>query len=146
MALYVALSLLAVIAALPAGALSAEAYSPAIVVGLTALGLLGAHWLAFRISTGLLFQRDSASAELELLAAQLVGGIGVAALAVLPLLVAGASIGLVLSQLLLTGTIAIAAYASARPRTAGRGRALLYTAVVVVITGAVVALKNLVGA
>src|SRR5262245_53154262 len=55
MALYVSLSLLAVMAALPREVHATGPVVLAIGVALTALGLIAAHWLAFRLSTRLTY-------------------------------------------------------------------------------------------
>ena len=74
MALYIALSLLAVIAALPLVLERTEAVSVATALIVSAVGLLAAHWLAFsvsaRLETGGILSREA----LAELAAQAGGG------------------------------------------------------------------------
>ena len=50
MALYIALSLLAVMVALPSAMERTETVEVAVALAVTTVGLLAAHWLAFRVS------------------------------------------------------------------------------------------------
>ena len=83
MALYIALSLLAVMFALPASVSSAAGASHAGILFVTSIGLLIAHQLAFRLSARLAHGK-LASEHAELLAAQLIGGLLVTVVAVVP--------------------------------------------------------------
>jgi heme/copper-type cytochrome/quinol oxidase subunit 4 len=141
MALYVALSLLAVEVALPRDMEEHETVSVAVTLAITAVGLLAAHWLAFRVSarleSGGLMNRE----QLSILGAQLAGSAIVVGLTVVPILVLPPPTGLFASQLTLLAVIAGVAYAAARP-TASRARSTMYSASVVFGTAIVVAIKD----
>lgn len=143
MALYVSLSLLAVLLALPS---SVEESSPqlALTVALTAVALVLAHQVAFRLSTRLLNRGLLNDESLRLLGAQTIGGISVAALAALPVLLFGAQ-GLLLSAAILIILVAVVGYVTARSVPVSRLRALLYVGLVVIVVGLVLAVKSLVG-
>jgi hypothetical protein len=144
MALYVSLSLLAVMVALPNEVHASSSIVVAIGVGVTALGLIAAHWLAFRLSTRLTYGELVRVEHAAVLSAQVAAAALVVALAAVPILVLGVETGLVVAQLLLLGLVAIVAYLAARPADVGRPRALLYALLVVGAAGVVVAIKNLV--
>ena len=141
MALYVALSLLAVEVALPRDMEEHETVAVAITLAVTALGLLTAHWLAFRVSarleSGGLVDRE----QLSILGAELAGAAVVVLLTVLPILILPPPRGLFVSQLTMLALIAGVAYAAARP-TASRTRSTLYSAAVVIGAAIVVAIKD----
>jgi hypothetical protein len=145
MALYIALSLLAVIVALPREMERTEAVAVAGTLVVTAAGLLAAHWLAFtvsaRLETGGILSREA----LAELAAQVGGGAAVVALAIAPILVLPPPAGIFVSQLTLLALVAGVAYAAARPRAGNRARALGYTGAVVLGAAVVVALHDLGG-
>src|SRR3712207_6160501 len=67
MALYISLSLLAVLVALPSNLDPGASESPAQTIFLTSVGLILAHVLAFRISTRLVHQGQLTAANVELL-------------------------------------------------------------------------------
>jgi hypothetical protein len=144
MALYISLSLLAVMVALPTNVTQSTTESPALLLALTSLGLLVAHQLAFRISARLAHRGELASEHLELLAAQLVGGLLVTAVAVVPVILIGGSLGVLVSELLLLAFVAMVGYAAARTVPVSRFRALLYVAGVVLLSLAVLWIKSLV--
>ena len=142
MALYIALSLLAVMFALPASISSSAGSGHAAVLFVTSLGLLIAHQLAFRLSARLAHGK-LASEHLELLAAQLIGGLAVTLVAVVPVLVIGGQPGLLIAELALITFIAVVGYVAARGIPVSRARALLYVAGVVALTLVVIGVKNL---
>ncbi len=143
MALYVSLSLLAVLVALPSGS-TAEAEHFGWTILLTAIGLLLAHQVAFRLSSRLVNKGLLDDESLRLLGAQTVGGLAVAVVAAAPVWVLGSS-GVQPSEFLLIAFVAATGYRSVRSAPSSRTRALLYTAVLVVVIFAVVSLKVLVG-
>lgn len=143
MALYVSLSLLAVLLATPTSA-GESSTRLALTVALTAVGLVLAHQVAFRLSTRLLNRGLLDAGSVRLLAAQAAGGLGVAALASVPVLLFGPT-GLRVSAVLLTLLVALAGYLAARSVPVSRSRAMLYVAVVVVVVGLVLTVKSLVG-
>lgn len=143
MALYVSLSLLAVMVALPKDVAPASSDSPAAVLFFTSLGLLLAHQLAFRISAQLA-HRGLLSEHLEILGAHLAGGMLVTGIAVVPVLLISGPAGILVSELLLLGFIAVVGYIAARSRPLSRTRSLAYVAGVVLITLAILWIENLV--
>ena len=145
MALYISLSLLAVMLALPRDAGPSSAESPATVVFLTSIGLILAHQLAFRLSARLAHRGRLHAAHLDLLAAQLVGGLAVTAVAVAPLLLIQGRAGVIVSELVLLAFIAGAAYTAARMVPHSRLRSLAFTAGIVAIALGVLWVKSLVG-
>lgn len=142
MALYIALSLLAVMFALPASVSSAAGASHAAILFVTAIGLLIAHQLAFRLSARLA-HGNLAAEHIELLAAQLIGGLLVTVVAVVPVLVIGGPTGLRIAELALITFIAVVGYVAARGIPVSRPRALLYVAGVVALTLVISGIKNL---
>ena len=142
MALYIALSLLAVMFALPVSVSSAAGASHAAILFVTAIGLLIAHQLAFRLSARLA-HGNLATEHMELLAAQLIGGMAVTVVAVLPVLVIGGQTGLRVAELALIAFIAVVGYIAARGIPVSRPRALLYVAGVVALTLVIIVLKDL---
>ncbi len=142
MALYIALSLLAVMFALPASVSSAAGASHAGILFVTSIGLLIAHQLAFRLSARLAHGK-LASEHAELLAAQLIGGLAVTVVAVVPVLLIGGQAGLLIAELALIAFIGVIGYIAARSIPVSRTRALLYVAGVVGLTLVVVGVKNL---
>jgi hypothetical protein len=145
MALYVSLSLLAVMAALPSEVHATGTVVLALGVALTALGLIAAHWLAFRLSTRLTYGELVRAEHVAVLSAQVVAAAFVVGVATVPILIFGVETGLIIGQLLLLGLVAVVAYFAARPGAVGRPRALGFALLVVAAAGIVVGIKNLVG-
>jgi hypothetical protein len=143
MALYIGLSLLAVMVALPRDVTAALNPHPAVTLFLTSIALLVAHQLAFRLSARLTHRGEIASEHLDLLAAQLVGGLAVTAVAVVPVLLFEGRTGVLVAELALLTFIAVVGYASART-VHGRARALLYVLGVIVLVLIVLWLKDVV--
>jgi hypothetical protein len=143
MALYISLSLLAVLVALPRAS-TAESDDLWLTILLTAVALLFAHQLAFRISTRLVNKGLLDAAGVKLLGAQLIGGLIAAVAAALPVLVFGSE-AVRASELILLLFVAATGYRAARSVPASRLRALMYVGVVVVGVIAVLFLKSLVG-
>jgi hypothetical protein len=145
MALYISVSLLAVMLALPRGAGPSSSESPATVVFLTSIGLILAHQLAYRVSARLAHRGRLHATHLDLLAAQLIGGLVVTAVAVVPILLIGGRTGVIVSELVLLAFIAGCAYNAARLVPRGRLRSLGYAAGIVVLALGVLWVKSLVG-
>lgn len=143
MALYISLSLLAVLAAVPSDIIG-EPSAVAFTVGLTSLGLVLAHQVAFRLSTRLLHHGILSPTERRLLGAQLLGGLAVTFVAVLPIVIFGSD-ALPWTFLLLLAFVAVVGYTAARSVPLGRGRSLLYVAGVIVVALGVLIIKLLVG-
>ena len=144
MALYISLSQLAVMTALPKAEASMDT-KLALTVALTSIGLILAHQVAFRMSSRLV----APGSKLEpmaprILRAQLLGGGLVTVLAVLPILIFGPdayqwSIGLLLLFVMAVG------YLVARSRPSSRLRSLTYVFFVAVAVIGVLLVKSLVG-
>ena len=144
MALYISLSLLAVMAAMPAQEAS-ENSSLALLIALTSVGLVFAHQVAFRMSSRLVAPGSKLEPlAFRLLRAQLIGGAGVTALAALPVLIFGPVAYHWSMWLLLLFVMAIG-YLVARSASYSRTRSLLYILVVLAAAVAVLAVKSLVG-
>ena len=143
MALYISLSQLAVMAALPSREAS-EDDKLALTVALTSVGLVLAHQVAFRMSSRLVAPGSTLEPLApRLLRAQLLGGAAVTALAVVPILIFGPpayrwSMGLLLLFVMVVG------YLVARSAPNSRRRSLLYVAVVALAVVAVLVVKSLV--
>lgn len=143
MALYISLSQLAVMAALPTVTV-VEDTSLALTTLLTSVGLILAHQVAFRMSSRLVEPGSRLAPEApRLLRAQLVGGGIVTLLAVLPIVLLGPGAYRISMALLLVFVLAVG-YAVARSKPASRLRSLGYVLVVVVIVGVVLVVKSLV--
>ena len=143
MALYISLSLLAVLAAVP-GEILRQRSAVAFTVGLTSLGLVLAHQVAFRLSTRLLHRGVLSPVARRLLGAQLIGGLAVTFVAVLPIVIVGSD-ALPWTFVLLLGFVAVVGYVAARSVPVSRLRAVLYVAGVVVVALSVLIIKLLVG-
>ncbi len=143
MALYISLSLLAVLIALPTED-GPRGVTAAATVMTTAVGLVLAHHLAFRLSSRLVDDGLVTTESLQLLGAQMTGALPVAIGAAVPPLVLGEDAGRLLSELLLLAFVAGVGYRAVR-QSAGPGRSLLYVGWLVVAAGVVVAVKNAVG-
>ena len=114
MALYISLSLLAVLVALPPALDPGDTERPALTILLTSFGLFFAHALAFRISTRLVHRGELSAANLQLLTAQFLGGLAVTAVAVTPVLILGGPDGVRAAEWLLLAFVAVVGYAAAR--------------------------------
>lgn len=143
MALYISLSLIAVLVAVP----SAEATSDptlAFTLAVTAVGLILAHQIAFRISTRLVSHGQIDSLGSGLLQAQIAGGVVAAVVAVLPILLFD-STGLLVSVIALLALVCVVGYLAARSVPVSRVRALAYVGGVVVVVAILLVVKSLVG-
>jgi hypothetical protein len=144
MALYISLSLLAVLVAQPTSLAPGASKSPALTIVLTSVGLIVAHWLAFRLSTRLVHRGQLSAANVELIGAQLIGGLAVTVVAVIPVLLIGGFGGVLAAELLLLAFIAVVGYVAARSVPLSRPRALVYVAIVVAFALVVLWVKGLV--
>lgn len=144
MALYISLSQLAVMTALP----SQEAASNsglARTVALTSIGLILAHQLAFRMSSKLVAPGSKLrQVDFRLLRAQTLGGGAVTLLAVLPIVLFGSG-AYVFSIVLLLLFVMVIGYLVARSVPLSRVRSLGYVLAVAVAVILVLAVKSLVG-
>jgi hypothetical protein len=144
MALYISLSLLAVLVALPTSFAPEASESPALAIVLTSVGLILAHRLAFQLSTRLVHGWQLSAASVELLGAQLIGGLAVTVVAVTPVVLIGGPGGELAAELLLLAFIAGVGYVAARSVPLSRPRSVVYVAVVVALALVVLWVKNLV--
>lgn len=144
-ALYMAMVLLAALVALPTDRLPSDAAVAGLLVG-SAIGLTLAHWLAFRLASHLTvaggFRTESAAREA---AAQIAGGVAVAAIAALPFLILDGEAALTGSLILLAALPAVTGLAIARLRGRSWLTSLVAGAVVLVLAVAVVLVKGAVG-
>lgn len=143
MALYISLSQLAVMAAMPAQA-AAQDSTLALTVALTTVGLVLAHQVAFRMSSRLV----APGSKLEpmaprLMRAQLLGGGAVTLLAVLPILIFGSDAYQWSMALLLLFVMAVG-YLVGRSVPLSRLRSLIYVAIVAFAVIGVLVIKTLV--
>lgn len=143
MALYVSLSLLAVLVALPPGSSLSET-DLGLTVLVTAVALLLAHQVAFRLSSRLVNRGLLDDEGRRLLTAQVAGGLGAAAVASLPVFLLGPD-GIQLSEFLLLLFVAATGYRAARSVPTSRTRAFGYVAFLVLVVLAVLFVKSLVG-
>lgn len=138
MALYISLSLLAVMIALGGEGGEEDSFRQALTVFLAGVGLLLAHWVAARLSTRVV---GGTQEQLDVLAAQLAGGISVTIVAVIPILVLGNDAGRITSELLLLGLVVLAGYRATRVAGLSRARAAVYLAATVAVALGVILFK-----
>jgi hypothetical protein len=143
MALYLSLSLLAVLVAMPVGS-EDNRVRAGVTLLVTALGLLLAHHLAFRMSSRLVNEGLLTEESVSALQAQALGGVPVAVVAALPVFVLGESPGEEVAELLLVAFVALVGYRIARLTTTPL-RSLVYVLAVVVFALAVILVKLAVG-
>jgi hypothetical protein len=144
MALYVSLSLLAVLLALPDADDEDNRVQEGLVVLGTGLGLVLAHHVAFRMSTRLVNEGLLTGESVEAMRAQALGGIPVALLAALPVFLLGEDPGEDVAVLLLLLLVLGVGYRTAR-FSSRRVRALASAAVLVLVVAAVVGIKLIAG-
>lgn len=144
-ALYMALVLLAALVAFPVDRLPSDEIVVTTLLG-TALGLILAHWLAFRLAAHLTDEGGmwSGSAPAEA-GAQIVGGVGVAVVASLPFLVLDGADALRVSLLLLAALPALTGLAIARLRRRSWVSSGIAAGVVFVLAVVIVEVKAAVG-
>lgn len=144
MALYVSLSQLAVLLALPATTTNESGRAGlAMIVLLTSVGLVIAHQIAFRISSRLVDHKRSIVHVPQVMRAQLLGGGFTTVLAIVPLVIFGPR-ALWLSTVLLTAFVCWVAYLASRSVPNTRLQSLKYTGLVLLAIIAITALKVLV--
>ena len=143
MSLYISLSQLAVISALP-DATDNPDFSLPWAIALTSIGLVLAHQVAFRMSSRLL----NAGSELhknarQVLVAQFIGGMTVTLIALIPALILGNSAYFLSLGLLFTYVMTVG-YLIARSRPTSRIRALGYVVSVAIAVAVVLYVKGLI--
>ena len=141
MALYLSLSLLAVLIALPeVNPAEDNRFEEGLTVLGTGLGLVLAHHVAFRMSTRLVNQGLLTQESRDSLKAQALGGIPVAVLAAVPVFVLGEDPGEDVAIFLLLALVLAVGYRSAR-YSSRPIRALAYAGILVLVVAAVVTVK-----
>lgn len=145
MALYISLSLLAVVIAMPTASSSTTAGDVASAILLTAAGLVLAHLVAFRLSARMVHGGQLPPEAPEIIVAQVIGGLAVAVIAAVPVLVLGAPYGGLVTEGAMLGIVALAGYSVARQAGLSRTRRLTYVAGVVLVTLAILAVKAAAG-
>jgi hypothetical protein len=142
MALYVAICLLAALAAVSEA--TAEEHVFALIWG-TTLGLALAHWFAFQVSARFVAQGHIRRHDALAAVAQLIGALAVALLATAPIVVLPASVELDVVKVLLACFVALVGYGVARSAGAGTGRSMVYAVLLVIVASGVVAAKIALG-
>lgn len=142
MSLYVSLSLLAVLVALPPGASLGDRHL-ALTILLTAVALLLAHQVAFRLSTRLINRGLLDDEGRRMLSAQVAGGLITGVVAAAPVFLFGAG-AIRLTEFLVLAFVAATGYRAARSVPTSRTKALAYVAFVVLVVLAVLFVKSLV--
>lgn len=140
MGLYVSLSLQTVALATPTPDVGEDRAGVALTLFLTAVGLLLAHQVAFRLSTKLTNRGVVDVGSVALLRAQTLGGLPVAFIASVPVLFLG-EIGLTVAELTLLAFVGVVGFLAARSGGASRTHALVYVIGLVVVIAAILALK-----
>lgn len=140
MALYLGLSLLAVLLAIPA---SGEASVEILII--TAIGLLIAHLLAFAVSSRLVTQGRLDAHARGIAAAQVLGGLAVVVLVSVPVLLFDAPTGVRVAEFVLLAFVAAVGYLAARQAEVSRTRAAVYAGVVILLALLVVVVKGVAG-
>ena len=143
MALYISLSLLAVLVATQTITFETKG-EVARTVLLTACGLLVAHLLAFGVSSRLVSKGSMDNEARHTVAAQICAGLIVTLVATLPTLLLDPEISLRVARLLLLGLVCFVGYLAARNSGGTRFRALVYSALVLVAALLVLLVKGLV--
>ena len=136
-------SLLAVLVALPPGA-DLGGRHLALTILLTAVALLLAHQVAFRLSSRLINQGLLDDDGRRLLSAQVAGGLITGAIAAAPVFIFGDG-ALRLTEFLVLAFVAGTGYRAARSVPTSRTKALGYVAFIVVVVMALLFVKSLVG-
>ena len=142
MALYVGLSLLAVMLILPEDQ-AAGRWSRAGTLALASLGLLLAHITASQISARLVDGRRFKGDRAVVLGAQVLAGLGITLVAAIPVVILSGPDGVLASELLLLGLIASVAYTAARRSPASRVRSVAYSVLIVLVCIGVLWVKSL---
>ncbi len=143
-ALYMALVQWAALLAVPTDRIPDDSTVVALLLG-TAIGLVLAHWLAFRLAAHLAEGGVAAASAAREAGAQLAGGLAVGVLAALPFLVLDGEAALRISVLVLAALPAVTGTAIARLRRRSWARSLLFGTAVLAAALLVVAVKALAG-
>jgi hypothetical protein len=140
MALYVAICLLAALAAVSERTVADHSNGLMIIWG-TTVGLALAHWLAFRVSSRLVAAGTIRRHDVEAAGAQMGAAAVVALLATIPLLLSS-TVEFDVVRLVLAGFIAVVGYGAARAGGATPTRSAVYGVTVLVVALGVAIVKN----
>ena len=143
MALYVSVSLLAVLVAQPSRSNDAN-LDYALAVFFPAVALLLAHQFAIRVSTRLVSRGVLSPESLRVLGAQMTGGGVIAVVASVPPLLLG-QLGFDISVALLLAFVGLVGYRAAKSADASTARSVAYVAALVLIVAGIVAVKSIAG-
>ncbi len=141
MAMYVAVCLLAALTAVAEQVSDGHVRALGIIWG-TTVGLTLAHIFAFRVSARVVAQGRIRRSDADAIVAQLVGAVGVAVLATIPVLLWPSTAELDVVRELLALFIALVGFQVARSSGAGRVRSLVYGASLLAVAVTVAVLKN----
>ena len=141
MALYVAVCLLAALAALGEDAGHGHVRAFGLVWG-TTIGLALAHAFAFRMSARLVAAGRLGRHDADIVAAQLAGAAAVAAVATVPIVLFDATAEFDAVRAILSFIIGAAGYGVARSSGASRVRSLIAATVVLVLAATIAVVKN----
>jgi hypothetical protein len=144
MALYVAIYLLAEMAAIPDPNLHDDLELLGVVWG-TAFAIAIAHWFAFRVAARLVSEGRVRRSDERIAGAHLAGAGLVALLATVPVLVLPASAQRDVIRLLLAGFAGLAGYEVGRTSGASTRRSLLLGLGILATTLTIAAVKNILG-
>lgn len=142
MALYLSLSLLAVLLALPSSTTDED---PVGLVFLTASGLLVAHLLASAIASRLVSRGLLEPAARAVAMAQIGAGLLVIAIVLLPLLVFDPPTSVTLAEGLLLAFVCWVGYVAARQANVSRARSWIYVVIVLICVAMVLMVKAIAG-
>jgi len=142
MALYVAVCLLAALAAVAEKASDGHVRAIGIVWG-TTIGLALAHAFAFRVSARIVAQGRIRRSDANVVLAQIVGAAGVAVLATIPILLWPATAEFDVVRAVLALFISLVGFEVARSSGAGRTRSLLYGATLLLAAVTIAVVKNI---
>jgi hypothetical protein len=141
MALYVAICLLAALAAIAERDDAAHADVFKVIWG-TTIGLALAHWFAFRVSARLVAAGAVRRHDAQAAGAQLGGALVVAVLATVPVVVLPASSELDVVRGVLAVFVAAVGFAVARGSGASTTRSLVYAASLLLLASTIAVVKN----
>jgi hypothetical protein len=142
MALYVAVCLLAALAAVAEEASDGHVRALGIVWG-TTIGLALAHAFAFRVSARIVAQGRIRRSDANVVLAQLAGAAGVAVLATIPILLWPATAELDVVRWTLALFISVVGFEVARSSGAGRARSVFYGTTLLVAAVTIAVVKNI---
>lgn len=139
-ALYMALVQWAALVAVPKEKIPASGTVVALLLG-TAVGLILAHWLAFRLASHLSEGGFAAASAAREAGAQVAGGLSVAVIAAAPFLLFDSATAIDVSVLILAAIPALTGLAIARLRGLSWTRSVIVGAIVLSVALAVVGVK-----